>query len=377
MRFFLLSISVILASAFANTANATERLPVLTDAETTSDLTLISLNSEDTLRMNDCGYDTCKPRFRLKTRVFLENVWSSDYAGAVPQTLERTRFGANDTRLGFEGWLRDNVFYRAEMGFVRDDQGGFTFVDDVELGDLYLELAETAIGNVRVGHFIEPFSLERQSRKELIPFMERSVATRNFAPGRNLGFMVYDHMPSNENLSWYLGAFMGNQRDDFSVSTSDDWAATGRVAWLPFYNECCHNLLHVGLGATARRTGNSRAVDGNGRWMGNVPLGDLRSLINTTLAPDTEFNVYNLELAWAKGPLPAQAEAYYTETNSLNRIYMSGLYAQVSLFVTGEHREYDRTMKAFGRVYPLHPVLGACDRGLGTGNLLHDTAIPT
>ena len=80
--------------------------------------------------------------------------------------------------------------------------------------------------------------------------------------------------------------------------------------------------------------------------------------------PGSELNVYNLELAWAKGPLTLQAEAYHAETNG-QRLYMTGAYAQVSYFLTGEHREYDRTMKSFGRVCPSNPVLGGCHRGKG------------
>lgn len=367
MRYFALA-SAVLAFSLFNFALAQDE--VLVD-ETPAQPDPIPVSSHSLVDdfVGGCRCDDCKPLFRLKTRVFLENVWSSDYAGAVPQPLERTRFSADDTRLGFEGWLRGNLFYRAEMGFVRDEVTYPTYIDDVELGDVYLELTDSPVGNVRVGHFIEPLSMERQSRKELLPLMERSVATRNFSPARNLGVMVYDHLPWNENLSWYVGTFMGNKRDDFHASSSD-WAATGRVAWLLHYDECCHRLWHVGFGASARRTGNTPAVDGNGRWRGHVPLGDLRSLIATTLIPDTEFNVYNMEIAWARGPLSAQAEAYYAEANTGNRLYMSGVYAQVSLFLTGEHREYDRTMKTFSRVYPLDPVFGGGQRGHGALELV-------
>ncbi len=339
-----------------------------TPAETTA--SFASFGRFETLLASGNQADECKPMFRLKSRVFLENVWSSDYSGAVPQTLEPSRFSVDDTRLGFEGWLRDNVFYRAEMGFIRSELGFGRFRDDVELGDVFFDVATgLPVGNVRFGHFIEPLSMERQMRKELLPLMERSVPTRDFAPARNFGLMFYDHLPNNENLSWYVGTFMGNKRDDFRNPSNADWSATGRVAWLPYYDACCHRLLHVGFGASARRTGDTPAVDGNGRWQGYVPLGDLRSLIGTTLLPNTEFNVYNLELAWARGPLSMQAEAYYAETNNESPIHMAGAYAQASLFLTGDHREYDRTMKTFGRVYPANPVFGGCDRGCGAWEL--------
>jgi phosphate-selective porin OprO/OprP len=283
---------------------------------------------------DSCLCDDDKPLIRLKTRIFFDNVWSTDYAGAVNSSLDHSRFSVDDTRIGIEGWLRDDLYYRAEIGFVRSEPTRFSFADNVDMGDVFVELMDTAVGNVRFGHFVEPFSLERQSRKELLPFMERSVATRNFSPGRNLGVMLYNDLPNHENLSWFVGAFRGNKRDDFANSTSNDWTATGRVAWLAHYNECDHQLLHIGFGATARRTGTAVAEEGNGLWTGRVPLGDLSSLIEIQVNPNSEFNVYNIELAWAKGPLTLQAEGYHAETNG-QRLYMTGAYAQVSYFLYG------------------------------------------
>ncbi len=337
---------------------------------TSTEATWDDLHSHETAAAGDCYCEDCKPLMRLKSRLFLENIWSSDYRGAVPSSLEPSRFSVDDSRIGVEGWLRDDVWYRAEMGFVRF-QPGLTARDDVDLGDFFIERNDVPIfGNVRSGHFLEPFSLERQSRKEVIPLMERSSATTNFAPGRNLGVMAFDHLPNNENVTWFLGGFAGNRWDDLSNSADDDLAVTGRLAWLPFYDDCCNSLLHIGLGATARRTGDDAGVDGNGRWLGRVPLGLLRSLIGTQLEPNIEFNVYNLELAMARGPLTLQAEAYHTETNTLTPIYMSGAYAQAAWILTGEHRQYDRVMKAFDRVHPLDPVLGCGATGRGAWELI-------
>ena len=62
------------------------------------------------------------------------------------------------------------------------------------------------VGNVRVGHFFEPFSLERLTWNRNDTFLEYSVADA-FAPGRNTGLMIFD-CSHDERWSYALGPFV-------------------------------------------------------------------------------------------------------------------------------------------------------------------------
>ena len=315
------------------------------------------------------GWDDCSFQLNVYGRAFMDNVWFSDLSGAVPQPFEGYYSGFGDSRLGIEGYVASNVYFRVELGLGNEERLQ-TNNSDVSYADVYGEVQHIPlIGNVRFGHFVEPLSLERLSRKEYISFMERSAATQNFAPARNFGVMFYDNVLDNPNLSWYAGAFRGGFLNDRweQKDLKSDWSVTGRVAWLPYFDETERGLrlLHVGVGGSARRTGSNSGRPGNGDWNGVIPLADAESLLLIKLAPDSEFNVQNVELSGVWGPFSAQAEGYYAETNA---IHTSGYYLQGSFFLTGESRSYDRRMKAFRRVYPNIPFVGrGCECGMGPG----------
>jgi phosphate-selective porin OprO/OprP len=324
-----------------------------------------------------------QPNHQIIGRMFFDQLWMDDLqgAGALFDVAQENMTGFRDLRLGVQGNIWENLAYKVEFEFEGDE---------VDYKDVYAELQNLPmIGNFRIGHFREPMGLEHLTDYRFITFMEKSAATRDFAPDRNLGIMLYDYMWDNMNWSYYASLTRGNHEGD-NLNTvipfqgppdedvdedSNDWSFTARIAGTPYYDE--HNgrcLLHLGVGYSARRTGQNPGTLGNGLWLGDLEMDDRTSLLKIQLNPREEFNVYNFEAAWMRGPFSLQGEYYYAETGGASGIYTNGAYLQASYFITGENRGYDRRMKAFYRVHPYEPffLINTCDGcsgGLGAWEL--------
>jgi phosphate-selective porin OprO/OprP len=299
-----------------------------------------------------------KPTHKFRGRMFFDQIWMDDLTGAVPQTLENVT-GFDTIRLGVTGNIYENMQYTAEFEFEGNE---------VDFKDVYARVTHLpGAGHFQIGHFMEPFGLEKLTSSRFVTFMERSAPTAAFTSDRNLGFMLYNYMGDRENWSWYAGLFRGSSQDDDEDvdEDSNDWSVTGRIAGLPYYDEATPGrcLLHLGVAASARRTGDGGGVVGDGVWRGSLEMDSRVSLIDITLgnppvgrpATSAEFAVLGLEGAYVRGPFSLQGEYFYASTGDTVGINASGAYGQVSYFLTGENRGYKKSSKAFDRVKPYEP----------------------
>ena len=135
--------------------------------------------------------------------------------------FRRLRIGARGT--GFE------VF---EYSFGVD----FALANNPSYLDNYIDWKQLPwLQNIRVGHFFEPFSLERVTQNRNNTLMERSLVD-TFAPARNMGIMTYGNT-ENEMATWAIGTFRTNSDNTGNDSFDSGQALTMRGTWLPFYDE--------------------------------------------------------------------------------------------------------------------------------------------
>ena len=95
-------------------------------------------------------------------------------------------------RLGVAGALWEDFVFKA----VYDFAGGSTGFKDVYLGMENIPV----VGELLVGQMKEPFSLEELISGNYVTFMERSLPTAAFAPGRQTGIRAvsYTHLRAHE-----------------------------------------------------------------------------------------------------------------------------------------------------------------------------------
>ncbi len=295
-----------------------------------------------------------KPSHKLRGRMYFDQLWMDDLEGPGGFVDEQNNQTGFDTvRLGITGNIYENIKYTAEFEFEGEE---------VDYKDASATLTDLAwVGNFQLGHFKEVAGLEQMTSSRFVTFMERSVPTNNFTPGRNLGIMLFNHFNTNQRWSWWAGLFRGQSADDDADvdSDSNDWAGTFRVAGLPYYDE--HNgrcLLHLGAWASTRRTGEFGGKGGSGDWEGFLGLDSRDGPINVDLGDNIEFNIYAYEVAYMRGAFFIQNETFFADvpsTASSNGFDVYGTYVTVGYFLTGENRGYKKSGKSFDRVKPYEP----------------------
>lgn len=282
-------------------------------------------------------------------------------------------------RLSAKGSVTDtiNYFFQMDFGFF----GRPTFTD------LWFEQTKVPFfGNVRIGQWKHPFSLEVVSSFRYTTFMERSLLFIPFTPFRHIGVGFYDHS-EDLDTTWAVSAFRSGQ-DQFggSLSTDGGWGTAERLTHLPMWECEGKQYLHLGVGhffnAPPSDTVNFRTVPEF--FIGAYAPGDVGTsgqpipgvihgvpfFVATGNLNVPAYNVLGSELLWVDGPVSLQSEAMvnFVNVSGADTAVLSGAYAQLGYFLTGEHRPYDRKAGAIDRVIPrtnFSFVNAGADPGLG------------
>jgi phosphate-selective porin OprO/OprP len=283
---------------------------------------------------------TLDENFKLKIggRLQTDWLWSSE-DDAIKSDIGEQEDGVEvrRARLYFSGLIYDNVEYKLQFDFA----GG-----EAVLKDAYLTLTDFPLGELWMGHFKEPFSLEELTSSKYITFLERALPNI-FAPSRNMGFMLHN-VAANERMTTAIGVF--RDTDDFGENVDDGgYNITGRITALPIYENKGANLLHLGAAYSYRNPDDSIRY----RQRPEAHLTD-RFVDTGTFAGD-QVDLVGLEAAWVNGPLSLQGEYMMADTDRLDGgsdVGFDGYYVQASYFFTGEHRSYKAAEGAFSRVKP-------------------------
>lgn len=276
-------------------------------------------------------------------------------------------------RLATKGAVAENVNYFVQMDFGFFGRPTFT--------DVWFELTQVPwLGNVRVGQWKQPFGLEVVTSFRYQTFMERSLLFQSMDAFRHIGIGFYDHS-EDENWTWALSGFRtGNDQFGGDIGDAGGWSTAGRMTHLLWYDKQDTHLsyLHTGGAFWFGDPGNNlfRYATIPEMYMGSfgVPAGTLPGTSKVqvpTVANGTppfldtgnfgtqHFTHLGAELLWVNGPLSLQGEAAWAIVNPTagDQHIFPGAYGEVSYFLTGESRPYDRKAGALDRVLPHDPFL--------------------
>ena len=237
------------------------------------------------------------------------------------------------------GTIYDRFAFKVEYDFA----GG-----DSDFKDVYLGAKDApVVGNVRIGHFKEPFSLEELTSSNYIMFMERSLVS-TFSPSRNTGIMVFDDA-FDQRMTWAVGFF--RDTDDFGDgSIGRDYNVTARVTGLPWYEDEGRKLLHLGVAYT------HKSFQDDMVRLRARPEAHLAPRFADTGAFEAEYaDIVGGEIALVYGPFSLQGEyaQAFVESRTMSDPVFWAASVQASYFLTGEHRPYKRSRGTFDRVRPL------------------------
>lgn len=255
------------------------------------------------------------------------------------------------------GTIYKAVKYKVQLDF---SGGGISFKD------VYLELPKLPVGDLRLGHFKEPFRLEALTSSKYMTFMERSQHIP-FSPERNSGIMIKNEVLDNM-IGYQLGFFHNGDSAGDDGAIGDGYNFTARVTALPYKNAEKNHLLHVGAGMSYRKP-STETYKVSARPEAHLA----EKLVGFTIDGVNSSTLFNGELALVVNSLSIQGEFLSAAVDATDSDNFSAFYAQASYFLTGEYRPYKNAYEGFNRVKPKNNFgqggLGAWELALRYSNI--------
>ena len=309
-----------------------------------------------------------KPKVTVFGRAHLDTAMFSGSALDAGNWAQNTENGTKfrRARLGARGEMFDVFKWQVEMDFASTGTWGGGSIEvggndyDLPSGtlqqtafkDVFLEMTDLPlVQTIKVGHFKEPASLEEMTSSNHITMQERSVLNC-FIPVRNIGVQVGGHNEM-ETATFHIGLFREvDETPPMSMNQDGGNSLTMRGTWLPWYDEATEGrgLLHVG-GYYSYRD-----VDSDGLRFRQRPDNSFSDrIVDTRLMADAaNWHLAGVELALVYGPFSIQSEyakAMVKRTAAADPDF-DAAYVEMSYWLTGEHRGYDRKGGRFNRVKP-------------------------
>lgn len=295
-----------------------------------------------------------KPTFELRGRIEADAVAVAQSTSSKALIGDiQNGYGFRRARLGAQGNVGTSARWVAEIDFAN---GNF------RPRDLYVALtALPLVREVQIGYFREPFSLEGATSSRYITFMERSPLNV-LDPARNWGAAAR-WRPESERGTFALGAFRTDTTNGgFSSGDAGNWAVTSRLTALPvFEDEGRFRLVHLGGAISFRKPPDGVVTYAPNPQSNILDVSDSPAspFLPAVSIPSSGQQLYNLQAAAVSGPFSVQGEWFATSIQQRGGgpVLLHGFYADASLFLTGEHRGYDRTEGSFSRVAVLRPLV--------------------
>ena len=257
-------------------------------------------------------------------------------------------------RLYTSGTIYKNIKFKFQVDFAPGR---------VVLKDVYIQLTKIPVaGNIRIGHFKEPYGLEMLTSSNFASFMERPL-TNQFDFDRSLGIMLYNHY-FKKRFAWYAGYFVPDH--NLGIYRGNKYHITFRLTGLPIYQtEGQYRILHLGAGYSYQYHDNKEIIYKTRPEAHLAP-----KYINLQVDHLKTSNSFKGEVAFVLGSFCFESE--YT-TSGLNpssdselqkdNYLLDAWFANISWFITGEHKNYNPSKSAFDRV---HPKKNFGDNGIGS-----------
>ena len=180
---------------------------------------------------------------------------------------------------------------------------------------MYIELKKIpTLGNLRIGHFKEPMSLEQLTSSKYMTFMERSLAD-TFVQGRNTGFQIANTF-ADRRATAAVGVFrdVGDSGNGFGKNS--DYDLTARVTALPWYEDKGKRLLHLGFGYTHE----FRDKDSDIRFRSRPEAHLGPRFVDTGKFKADSIDYFNPEVAAVYGPFSVQGSTSSARSTTPTRV---------------------------------------------------------
>jgi phosphate-selective porin OprO/OprP len=244
-------------------------------------------------------------------------------------------------RFYMSGELYERIVWKSQIDFA----GG-----DVTLRDMYIGMKLGPVGTMKVGHFKEPYSLEELTSSKYNTFMERSLPSL-FDSSRNFG-LGFENSHFDDRFTWAMGVFVPTDDGGEFFSNDTRFNLIGRVTGLPLYRNEGRQLIHLGASVGY---GFQDSADRRFRQRPEVHLTE-RYLDTGTFQADGTA-VLGVEVVGIFGPVHVSGEwkQNWVDRDGARDVTGYGGYAAAGVFLTGEHRPFQKSNGTWARVEPTDP----------------------
>jgi phosphate-selective porin OprO and OprP len=280
-------------------------------------------------------------------------------------------------RFDFGGTFNRNIDFLMEFDFINTfdaERTGVPLPANTPVPtDLFVTFKNVPyVGNLRIGNQKPPIAMEHMTSSRFLNFMERSLPFDAFIENQDNGFepgiLVFDNA-FDQRMYWGIGVFK-NTRSIFGWNVGDgEYDLTARVTYLPVWENDGEYVVHTGIGGSCRDMD-----DDQERMRARTLIRNGPAILHNIIAEERLFadSRYMLvpEFAVIWGPWQFAAEYYAawvteatapitgTRRTNFGTAYFQGAYVELLYFLTGEHRPYDRSRGALGRVIPNEDFYG-------------------
>ena len=267
-------------------------------------------------------------------------------------------FSYRRLRLVADGVGYEQFDFRLQMTLEPGQGSTDNIFASADVKDAYLSMNEIpGLGRVRFGNFFVPFSLEQVTNDTNNIFTERSIPTEGiFAASREVGAAIYN-CTDDKRITWTGGLFFEdiNDTDKTRIDDNQGTRLSGRLTCLPYYDVASEGryLVHTGVGVLY-----TSDHDDLVRFRARPQIQRGPVLIDSGNLSADSYTTGNAELAIVYGPVTLQSEAFLSDVSNVagDSSQLSGAYAHLSYFLTGENRIFEpfgQHGAQFGRNRPL------------------------
>lgn len=318
---------------------------------------------------------------QLDQGCFSQNAGSLANLGDIQDGL-----GFRRARLQAVGNLAEFTKYSLEMDFAVAGRPSFM--------DVWGEQSNVPFfGNIRIGQFRQPTSMDGWTSIRHMEFLERSLPFQALDPFRRVGVMSWYNLGEDDRTllaysvygtGFSLGNINGTIGDTrFGTQIGDNGGVSAAVRgthllyWDPYAGD--RYLLHIGGGYNysvigghnngpitdvSARAFESRAIP---EFFVGDPAGGGLTANGTPFVVDTgrflasDYHFFHTELAGNYGPAHFQSEYMATLVDQIGgpQVFYHGAYVQCGYFLTGENCGYNKQMGAMDyNVKPFREFFG-------------------
>jgi phosphate-selective porin OprO/OprP len=290
-------------------------------------------------------------------------MWDIDSASDVFRDAEdndddwQTHTELRRARLNIKAKIVHNWKAKFQFDFTEDDAS-----DRVK--DAYVAYSGWQVMDILIGQDKEPFGFEAMTSSKNLSFIERSMVSDSFGPGRNIGISLNG---DTDKLIWQMGVYQAQDRED----DDDTYAVTGRLAVMPWKTDA--GFFHLGMSGSYR--------DFDGEEFEIKESAEIHTADNIVYSDEIDTDhllLYGMETAFCVGSFSIQGEYMMVDVKAVegdDDATFDGYYLAASWFLTGETRPFKNG--AWGRVKPeaaygawelvtRYSCLDAAENGQGT-----------